>query len=538
MENINDFADFADRYLEYLIDNYPELDAGILSIVETVIEATNWLEPTNSTDWNNLAVIDLINADQAEDITVKNQFLQMAIQKLETGYGLDQNPFCAAHYVIAKSILGEQSQSNNLAFNTSIQISQNACISSDSISKALIFLPVVLRGGIEFEQVLSAENGFEQAFAILSSVLWRSLFIFYNSWGIRSLHLAYQLFADNVTINLMLGVAKLMSRQVEGLVHLHHAQRLIPDYAPTLQSLYLGYRGIDDLSAAEYWLDRARNIALSNAEQLNNQFDNRPEWQWTKLAVDSEFTYSLFDQDIVLTVEPSFSSIVTAVVLAQGDWFEYEIDFWRDQIEEGMTIIDVGANAGVYTFSAAKRVGKSGLVIAIEPFSKCVSYLHETCRVNQMDWVKVCAGAASDRTGKAKLSINSASELNELISEDSDPNSSLNTSRFEEVDCFTLDSLIDEHHIERVDFLKIDAEGHELQVLKGSDRLLKEFKPIILYENIAGSHGCNLPVASFLRDIGYRLFCYQPYLKNLMPIDVNADSHDKLNIIAFPPLNS
>jgi FkbM family methyltransferase len=293
----------------------------------------------------------------------------------------------------------------------------------------------------------------------------------------------------------MLGVSELMSSQPEGLVHLHHARQLAPDSAPILQALYLGYRGIGDLNAAQYWLEAAHHICL-------NQNSEAAEWQWTKLAVDSAIAYVAFDQDLVLAVEPNFRSIVTGVLVAQGDWFEREIEFWRNGIQAGMTVIDVGANAGVYTFSAAQRVGATGLVLAIEPFSQCVAYLNETCRVNQFDWVKVCAGAASDRNGNAKLSLSSASELNELISEEE--GQTRDASSFEEVECFTLDSLIEKYGVSRVDFLKIDAEGHELQVLKGCDRILTEFAPIILYENIAGRQGSNLPVADYLRSIGYQ----------------------------------
>jgi len=101
-----------------------------------------------------------------------------------------------------------------------------------------------------------------------------------------------------------------------------------------------------------------------------------------------------------------------------------------------------------------------------------------------------------------------------------------------------LDSLIEKYGVSRVDFLKIDAEGHELQVLKGCNRLLTEFAPIILYENIAGSQGSNLPVADYLRSIGYQLFRYQPYLQKLISVDVNADFQDSLNIIALPQKSS
>jgi FkbM family methyltransferase len=512
----------SDRYLEYIFSHYPDIDAGILSSVETIFESTNWDNPETSPDWNNLAVIDLIEAEQSEDLEVRTNLIQTAMQKLERGYSLDQNPHCAAHYILIQSILGEDSKAIQLALNTAVSILQPTY---EGISSALVYLPLNNRNLLEFESILNAENGYDQASMLLAEALRRSQFVFYNSSGIRFLRLANQLFSSNPIVCLMLGVAELMSGQIEGIVHLHHARHIAPEFAPILQALYLSYCGIGDQKNARYWLETANQICLS-------QNSNAAEWQWTKLTLDSAITYVSFDHNLILAVEPSFRSIVTGVLVAQGDWFEREIEFWRSEIQSGMTVIDVGANAGVYTFSAAQRVGATGLVLAVEPFSQCVGYLNETCRINQLDWVKVCAGAASDRDGTAKLSLSSASELNELISEEE--GRTRDASSFEEVECFTLDSLIEQYGVSRVDFLKIDAEGHELQVLKGSDRLLTEFAPIILYENIAGSQGSNLPVANYLQSIGYKLFRYQPYLQNLIPVDLSADFGNSLNIIALP----
>ncbi len=515
----------SDCYLEYIFSHYPDIDANILSSLEAILERTNLGNPETSLDWNNLAVIDLIEAEQSEDVEERANLLQNAVQKLERGFSLDQSPHCAAHYVIIQSMLAENDKAIQLALNTAINVLQPIYTSSQSIAIGLVYLPKSARDSLEFELILNAENGYDQVLMLLAEALKRSQFVFYNASGIRFLRFANHLFADSPTVRLMLGIAELMSSQVEGIAHLHHARLLVSDYAPILQALYLGYRGIGDLNTAKYWLEAAHVICL-------HQNNDAAAWQWTNLPVDSASTYVAFDEDLVLVVEPNFRSIVTGVLVAQGDWFEREIEFWRNGIQEGMTVIDVGANAGVYTFSAARRVSSTGLVLAVEPFSQCVAYLNETCRVNQLDWVKVCAGAASDRNGSAKLSLSSASELNELISEEE--GQTREASSFEEVECFTLDSLIEQYGVSRVDFLKIDAEGHELQVLKGSDRILTEFAPIILYENIAGHQGSNLPVADYLRSVGYQLFRYQPYLQRLIPVDVNADFQDSLNVIALP----
>jgi len=512
---------FGDRYLEYLFDNYPDTDASILSGLEAVIGNTNWDNPVSSLDWNNLAVIDLINASQEEDLQVKTSIVAAAKTKLERGFALDQNLHCAVHYILIQSILGEDSGANSLTLHTVVNMPQTAEYEQNT-DVSLIYLPALPRGIQEFELMLKAESGYQQANMFLAEVIRRSQFVFYNSFGTRFLKLANQIFHDSSAICLMLGVTHLMANQSEGVAYLNHGRKLTPENPSILQGLYLTYRGFGDLDRAKYWMDRANDLRLKLG------YENA-SWQWTSLLVDEAMTYVSFDEDVVMAVEPNFKSIVTSVLIAQGDWFEREIEFWRDNIQEGMTIIDVGANAGVYAFSAAKRVGAAGRVLAIEPFSECVNYLNETCRVNQFDWVHVCAGAASDRNGKAKLSVGSASELNEVVADDS-----LVSGSFEEVDCFTLDSLLDKYDLKRVDMLKIDAEGHELQVLRGSDRLLSEFAPVILYENIAGSQGSNLPVANYLQSIGYKLFRYQPYLQNLISIDMNADFGNSLNIIALP----
>jgi hypothetical protein len=74
-----------------------------------------------------------------------------------------------------------------------------------------------------------------------------------------------------------------------------------------------------------------------------------------------------------------------------------------------------------------------------------------------------------------------------------------------------------------VDLLKIDAEGHELPVLEGSQLLIERFAPIILYENIAANQGSNLANCRWLKGKGYRLYRYRPYLQELLEIESEAD---------------
>jgi FkbM family methyltransferase len=368
--------------------------------------------------------------------------------------------------------------------------------------------------------LLHAEEGYIQALRLTAEVLSQINLMPYNLGGLRFLQLAAQAIPDAASLHLKLGLANLQGQQWEGLLYLQQARALAPSFAPIIQALYLAYRTLEPEVAA-YWLQYGQDCAQDAPHD--------PAWAWTQLPLESPFTYVPFDQ-LLLAVDPSLDSIVTSVLLGEGDWFETEMEFWRRQLQPGMTVIDVGANVGVYSFSGAQRVGPTGKVLAVEPFSGCVCCLQETRRLNQFDWVKICEGAASDRHGIAHLALQAASELNEIVSDAT----AQSDQEVEEILCFPLDSLIEQEGLTRVDWLKIDAEGHEMQVLAGSEQLLTKFAPGILYENISALQKSNTDVAEYLLSKGYKLFRYQPFLGNLIPLESLDQLKNNLNIIALP----
>jgi FkbM family methyltransferase len=518
-----------ETYLEYIQKYCPTLEPKIVSQITSGLEKTNWDEPTLATDFNNIAVIALIEAENCQDLSLRSLYLEMANEALGSGLTLENHPLCAAHLSLLMSVTGQLQQAVELAW--SVWIATVASLDNKLDKKeqsCIIYLPHNKNnlGNLAqfFETNFNESKLYSQYLMMLSQALCYSSLCFYNSTGIRWLRVAVQGFPDSVELNFKLGVAYITSNQWEGLFFLDRAKELAPTEAKILQALYLAYRDLGNLQLANHWL----NLAT----QLQPPSVHDPDWQWTTLAMDSPFTYVRFESNLLMAVEASFRSLVTSVLVAEGDWFEKEMEFWRNWIKPGMTVIDVGANVGVYTFSAAQRVGSQGKVLAVEPFSGCVRCLEETCRINQFSWVKICAGAASDRVGSARLSLSTSSELNELVANDASV--SMESGAFEEVACFTLDSLREQEHLQQVDILKIDAEGHELAVLMGSQRILSEFAPIILYENIAGSQGSNLPVANYLIDQGYNLFRYQPYLQDLIPLANLNTLQGNLNIVSLP----
>lgn len=523
------YFSYTDSYLQY-VQKAASLNNETLERVNSTLKATDWDAPSSSYEWNNLAVLTLIEAEQCNDLEMRSIYLETAFEALKNGIEIDNHPLCIAHLALAHSLIGETQEATSMAFSAFVNMLQLAYSSTD-ISLGLIYLPTnrhipVDKSPNVLKLILQAKNIYQQSLCLLSEVLCHSQLVFYNSSGLRLLNLNAHLLSQSANTNLKLGISNFMCNQLEGILHLHKAREIEPSYANAIQSLYLVYRDIGQLEMANYWLKIAQEFA--------QQYPNSQEWQWAKLGLDSTFTYVSFENSLTMAVEPSFRSIVTGVLIAEGDWFEKEMEFWRNWLEPGMTVIDVGANVGVYTFSAALQVGLQGKVIAIEPFSGCVNCLEETCRINQLSQVKVCRGAASDISGTVRLSLHAASELNEIV----DAENNMQPGTFEEVSCFTLDSLVVQENLSQVDFLKIDAEGHELKVLEGCSQILNDFKPVIMYENIAASQGSNLPVAEFLIRNGYELFKYKPYVRVLIPLTTLEEVHGNLNIIALPKSNN
>jgi FkbM family methyltransferase len=146
-----------------------------------------------------------------------------------------------------------------------------------------------------------------------------------------------------------------------------------------------------------------------------------------------------------------------------------------DLIKPGMTVVDVGANVGLYTLFMAGLAGPTGRVIAFEPDPENVEILRENCAENGAGNVEVrhCAlGAGAGRLTLHRLILNSGENHLGLQEKSA-------FSRVVEVDVAAFDALFPG---ERLDFVKVDVQGWELNVLSGMEAALRRSKPIIFLE--------------------------------------------------------
>ncbi|WP_040490037.1 FkbM family methyltransferase [Indibacter alkaliphilus] len=149
-------------------------------------------------------------------------------------------------------------------------------------------------------------------------------------------------------------------------------------------------------------------------------------------------------------------------------------------IQHGSCIIDIGANQGEYSIWAARKAGTNGKVIAFEPMDELFNTLQKNISLNpnyKNVIIPVKVGL-SDRPGKLNLYGKEGDNegVNTLF-----PTASHNI-LIQEIELSTLDMELEKMKVDKVDFVKLDVEGAELQVLKGSQKTIEKYRPKWLIE--------------------------------------------------------
>ena len=151
--------------------------------------------------------------------------------------------------------------------------------------------------------------------------------------------------------------------------------------------------------------------------------------------------------------------------------------FYLDYLREGMTVFDVGANVGELTLLFSRFVGEAGSVHAFEPSGAGFERLSAVCRAASLRNVRLNRLALAEKEGDVSLHVY-ADEYLSWTTRAMRPleNYGINVKPLttEDVPATTVDLYCEGNGVERIDLLKIDVEGAELQVLMGAERVLRE----------------------------------------------------------------
>lgn len=158
-----------------------------------------------------------------------------------------------------------------------------------------------------------------------------------------------------------------------------------------------------------------------------------------------------------------------------------EINYLRQSLQAGETAVDIGAHKGAYLYWMYRQVQPAGRVFGFEPQPTLFGYLTRIQEQFRMTDVQLEQVALSDHQGTGSLFIPApAGGTSPGATLEATPQTA-NAGQLTEVSVNTLDQYFDSYN-QPIHFIKIDAEGHELAILKGGVQLLEAHHPRLLIE--------------------------------------------------------
>jgi len=174
-------------------------------------------------------------------------------------------------------------------------------------------------------------------------------------------------------------------------------------------------------------------------------------------------------------------------------------------LHAGNVLYDVGANVGFFTVIGAKLVGPGGQVHAFEPVPENAAAVRHNCELNGLKQVTVWETAVSDQSGTGQLQLAEYSGGASLSVAAPPPDFAGTV----DVPLVTLDEIVQTRQAPPPNFVKIDVEGAEIQVLRGMAGVIEKHKPIIIFEIDDGDPQAfaqkKTTCTEFLQNFGYTM---------------------------------
>ena len=231
--------------------------------------------------------------------------------------------------------------------------------------------------------------------------------------------------------------------------------------------------------------------------------------------------------DVKFKIDPVLCQSGSSSAFVLRQWAEPELRYLDQFLPRGGTFIDCGANVGIFTACGAGIVGERGKVISVEPAVLSFARLKRNIDLNGFSQVELIRKAISDRNSVARLyHADGGPVAFSLVCKTGVP--------FEEVETTSIDHLVKEFGIAKVDCIKLDVEGVEVSALVGARNTLFEMRPTVIFERTspgARRTGAIDEVPKLLLSHGYKLYRYRAV--ELMRCDYSSP-----NIVAIHPARS
>ena len=179
-----------------------------------------------------------------------------------------------------------------------------------------------------------------------------------------------------------------------------------------------------------------------------------------------------------------FDEFIGLAVREYGEYSELELDIILNFINEGDTVFDVGANIGCFTVPMAKKVGLKGRVYSFEPQPFINKLLQENIQSNNIDNVNIMKRGLGFKKEIFELEDIDYSLTGNFggvgLTNDNSSFTKIKSKRKHKIKVVKLDEFL---YLRKCNFLKLDAEDMDLDVLRGGKNFLKKYRPILWVEN-------------------------------------------------------
>jgi FkbM family methyltransferase len=218
-------------------------------------------------------------------------------------------------------------------------------------------------------------------------------------------------------------------------------------------------------------------------------------------------------------------SYVQAISMARdirsGAFTEPEIELIPRVVKPGDTVLDVGANYGMWVYPLSRAVGSSGRVLAFEPIPFTATTLRKVTALLRLKNVEVISKGCAETRGAVTFAVPvqdngaiSGGQAHFAARDDTRPGGDRHArwKRTRQVQCevVSIDDVV--RNGARISLIKLDIEGAELSALYGCERTIKTHKPTIVCEiNPWFLEGLGVTpgqLIDYLADKGYEVFRY------------------------------
>jgi len=179
-------------------------------------------------------------------------------------------------------------------------------------------------------------------------------------------------------------------------------------------------------------------------------------------------------------------------------------------LKKDMTCLDIGSNIGYYVMLEKKILGDTGKIIALEPSPENFKYLTKNVQRTNSTNIELHNIAAGNVRGKLDFFMyDGESNSGHIVPDNSFKNAS---GKIIQVPVTPIDILVKDLNINKLDFLRMDVEGYEFEILKGMLNTLEKYRPIIqieVHRSIMGNENTK-KFFEILQKLDYEIKSYIP----------------------------